>query len=306
MLAQKTLLRDFLKEHVTGDYVYLDVPAYLNVGDWLIAAGAWQLLNELPYKCLKKASVRVFDYKLPAGCIILLQGGGNFGDLYPGANWFRNEVVKRFPNHKIVILPQTLYYEDESRIAADAEICATHRNLHICARDSRSYSLLKTYFASNHMYLLPDTAFGLYGTLKTYNQKKHDSERSLLIQRNDKENGVAWKVDANDVKDWAEILKEIHFTPFVSTYKAIFKMSKRFDSQMVRNMSDVFLCKCMYPVMLRRINRYFIRYDRIYTTRLHGLIFASMLHLPVEWHDNSYGKLSEYVAAWFDDKYNGN
>ena len=297
--SQVSLLQDFLKEQVTGDYAYLDVPAYLNVGDWLIAAGAWQLLKELPYRCLKRASVRVFDYQLPEGCVILLQGGGNFGDLYPGANWFRNEVVKHFPNHKIVFLPQTLYYNDESRTLADAKVCATHPNLHICARDTRSYNLLKTHFANNHLYLLPDTALGLYGTLNTYGQRTHVPKRSLLLQRNDKENGSAWRVEATDVMDWTEILKEIHFMPFVSAYKAIFKVSKRFDSQAVRNVSDLFLCKCMYPVLVKRINRYFLRFDQIYTTRLHGLILASMLHMPLAWHDNSYGKLSEYVDTWF-------
>ncbi|MDI5788788.1 hypothetical protein PO124_11350 [Bacillus licheniformis] len=42
-----------------------------------------------------------------------LSGGGNFGDLYPHFQQFRERVVEHYPDNRIVILPQSIYYEHE-------------------------------------------------------------------------------------------------------------------------------------------------------------------------------------------------
>ncbi|UIF89512.1 polysaccharide pyruvyl transferase family protein (plasmid) [Cupriavidus necator] len=41
---------------------------------------------------------------------IVFHGGGNLGDLYPLHDNFRKLVIKRYPNNKIVILPQTIHF----------------------------------------------------------------------------------------------------------------------------------------------------------------------------------------------------
>ena len=58
---QLAILRHFIQENINADYIYVDVPLYWNVGDWLIAMGAWELLKEVPYKCLGK--LRWEDYE---------------------------------------------------------------------------------------------------------------------------------------------------------------------------------------------------------------------------------------------------
>lgn len=79
----KKIIAELLTPLVNSDYVLLDVPYYTNIGDTLIWEGTRELLKTLPYKCLYTASVETYKYRpLPKDTVILLQGGGNFGDLW--------------------------------------------------------------------------------------------------------------------------------------------------------------------------------------------------------------------------------
>lgn len=294
---QVSILKEFFYNQINSDYVYLDIPGHMNVGDHLIALGAWELLKEMPFKCLTKSTFSGFNWTVEPKAIILLHGGGNFGDLYPGANWFRNEIVRRFPDHKIIFLPQTITYNDKSLISKDAQICAKHTDLHICARDYESYRLLNDHFHSNHIYLLPDTAWGLYERLKK-KQEPRGQRKSILINRADSERNGSWDVKADDVMDWPEILEATHISPWIKFHSIINKLRKHFGSHLFRRISDIYLIRIIYPLILSRINRFFLEYDHVFTTRLHGLIFSIMLHLPVEWIDTKYGKISSYANTW--------
>ncbi len=85
-------IKNVLTPLIDNDYVYLDLPYYSNIGDTLIWEGTKEFLQTLPYKCLYYASKDTFHYrKLAQNVIILLQGGGNFGDLYRLHSEFRKK-----------------------------------------------------------------------------------------------------------------------------------------------------------------------------------------------------------------------
>lgn len=42
--------------------------------------------------------------------LIFLQGGGNLGDKWLNEERLRRTIIESFPNNKIVILPQTIYF----------------------------------------------------------------------------------------------------------------------------------------------------------------------------------------------------
>ena len=299
--AQLALLNAFFREQVTGDYVYLDVPGYWNVGDHLIALGAFELLKKVPYRCKMKCTISGFKKtRIEKDTIILLHGGGNFGDLYPGANWFRNEIVRNYPDNKIIFLPQTITYKDASLIAEDALICSKHRNLHICARDIPSFEILNAHFSTNNLYLLPDTAFGLYDILPKCSGM---STNELIIQRIDFELAESWSIKGVHVKDWNDILAELRFSSLLFPLKALNKAKRITHIHYFAWLKDRYQMSVMEPFILRKIPAYFLRYGTIRTTRLHGLILATMLHIPVEWKDTKYGKLSGYLKTWFPLEY---
>lgn len=289
-------LRHFIHENVDANYVYVDVPLYWNIGDWLIAMGAWELLNEVPYTCLGRLRWEDYDYTtISPNTIILLQGGGNFGDLWRGATEARNEVIKRYPNNKIIILSQTITYTDQKLLRHDAMLFAEHKNLHICARDKESYEVARQYFGTNYLYMLPDTAIGLYPSLPKYNGDK--TERTLIINRRDKEADVLFNEDG-DVKEWEDILRDIHFNVVYGPYSVIKKVRKMFRMSAMSMWENWYILHTLYPYVRKKIPQYFMRYDCIKTTRLHGYLLASMMHIPVEVKDNRYNKTTHYINTW--------
>ena len=296
IVKQLDILRYFIHENIDADYVYVDIPLYWNIGDWLIAMGAWELLKEVPYKCLGK--LRWEDYErvnITPDTIIVLQGGGNFGELSRAATDARNEVIEHYPDNKIIILSQTITYTDTSLLKKDAEIYSKHKNLHICARDNESFALAIEYFKANHVYLLPDTAFGLYPVLPKYRGVK--TGITLIINRKDKEADRLFN-ERGIVKDWDDILHDIHFNIVYTPYRLIRKIRKITAVIGFYNIEHWYTLHVLYPYVRKHVPRYFLKFDKVCTTRLHGYILAILMHIPTEIRDTKYHKVLNYTNTW--------
>lgn len=298
---QLDLLKGFVRNVINNDYVYLDIPGYFNVGDHLIYNGAMRILKEaLPYGCLYQTVVENFDKsRISEGVNIILQGGGNWGSGYYTP--FRSSIIEMFPENRIVIMPHTIRYADMSEMKKDAKLYAMHGDLHLCARDIPSYRLLQDFFSSNHIYLLPDTATGLYGLLPKY--KEGESNKMLYMKRLDDEASLEeWKIEDADVKDWDVILDDLRFSRLLWPYKGIRKLGRMTGSQYLKNLANEYFVKVFDPWLMKHIPGYFLRYGILYTTRLHGFILAKLLEMPVEWQDTKYGKISGYCSTWFENE----
>ena len=79
--------------------------------------------------------------------LVVISGGGWMGNLWIHNECVIREIVQNYPNNKIIILPQTVYYtsdelgEREYRITN--EILKKHSNLHIFVRERKSYNFIK-------------------------------------------------------------------------------------------------------------------------------------------------------------------
>src|SRR4030042_4440105 len=118
-----------LGDLIDRDYVLLGLPYYLNVGDILIWEGERQFLSPLPHKCLNEG-YRYRDYwRIQDNTLILLQGGGNFGDLWRFIQDERLSIVQRYMNNPIILSPVTCWYENAALLQQDAEILSQTPNL---------------------------------------------------------------------------------------------------------------------------------------------------------------------------------
>ena len=116
------LIKEALTPLITSDYWLLEVPYYTNVGDTLIWQGELDFLRELPYKCKGMSSYYTdIPNNIGEDDVILMQGGGNFGDLYYDPQNYRMRIVEKYPNNKIVFLPQTVWFEHEGNMKECAE-----------------------------------------------------------------------------------------------------------------------------------------------------------------------------------------
>lgn len=53
--------------------------------------------------------------KIKKDTIILLQGGGNFGDIWD-IHEFKRKVIRNYPENRIIIFPQTVFYQKKRKI----------------------------------------------------------------------------------------------------------------------------------------------------------------------------------------------
>lgn len=301
-------LREKIQKELTpivdNDYVYLDLPYHHNIGDTLIWEGTREFLKTVPYKCLYYASKDSFRYrKLPKNVIILLHGGGNFGDLYRLHSEFRKKIIKLYPDNKVVILPQTVFYEDLSLLQSDVDFYAAHPNVTICAREQVSFNFLTENF-KNQVLLLPDMAF--YLDLKKY-KVSEDENRVLYLKRTDKE-----LVNANMVKIPAK--SEQHDWPTYENHYGEFDMVERF-THLLRIIFKI--CGLRDRILARledwKRNWYYRRkyvqmgvsflspYHTIYTTRLHILILGVLLAKEIYLINNTSGKVVNFYNTWLNE-----
>lgn len=288
------IIQEKLTPLITGNYVFLDLPYYTNIGDALIWQGTEDFLKTIPYRCLYRCSFETFEYKqLDSEVVILLQGGGNFGDLYPQHNAFRNRIIKLYPNNRIIILPQTVYYMGTRMLANDPIIMRQHKKLFICARDQYSYDFLKRYRFGNNILLVPDMAFCIDFS-NMHDAILPQTERVLLFKRIDKE-----KVDTSnivpgkykgllDMKDWVgyESMTE-DFTHLSNLIK-----TKKYEE------CDDYAISTYLPDRVKVGIQMISPYKLVYSNRLHGSILSILLGKEVTMIDNSYGKNTQFYDTW--------
>ena len=71
---------------------------------------------------------------------------------------FLLSVICYYPENRIIVLPQTVYYKDSVLESQDFKELSRHSDFYICGRDKIVYQhLVKTF--GNHALLLPDLAF---------------------------------------------------------------------------------------------------------------------------------------------------
>lgn len=83
------------------------------------------------------------------------------GDQWPRLQDFIEHVVDRYRRNPIVIFPQSLYFQDRSRLQRAASILQRHPDLTLVLRDQVSFQFAQNHFSGCHLLLCPDMAFAL-------------------------------------------------------------------------------------------------------------------------------------------------
>lgn len=282
--------------------VLLEVPYYLNIGDLLIWKGELEFLKHNNRKILYSSSSynMNFSKKIDPNVTILLQGGGNFGDLWQEPHDFRKKVIEKYPNNTILIFPQTIYYQKEEHLLEDVEFFSKHKNVIICARDEKSYNILKKYFSNNKCLLLPDMAY--YITIK---ERKKNKGRILFAKRLDvelaKDKELQYKeVPQNaEVHDWPTYEGHHRVSSTLAWLNRVFSLVDNFcDTKFNQKITDFYWLNIRMPKYIQIGIDFLNEYDVIYTTRLHIGILGMILGKKVIFLDNAYGKLSSFYDSW--------
>lgn len=276
----------------------LDFPSHSNVGDSAIWLGQLASLRRIGapaprYTC----DIRSYDRRALARCVgdgvIMLCGGGNFGDLWERHQLFRERVISDFPGNPIVQLSQSIHFQNHASLTRARDVFNRHARLTLLLRDAGSLAIAQREFTSASL-LAPDMAFGLH-PLPEFGVPVHDV---LWLKRRDQEDrwaGEAGILASARHTDWVDEDP----TPLIRVTDAGARMlaGRSRVAAAVRG-----LLSSAYPRIARtRLKRgvLLLRSARVVVTdRLHGHILCMLLGIPHVVLDNNHGKLSRFMAAW--------
>ena len=284
---------------VTGDYVCWGLPYYDNPGDTLIWEGALELLKKCPHRCLDTCGWQWYrELPLDRETVILIIGGGFFGDVWRKAWDAVMDTIEHYPKNPIVILPQSVHYED-ARVAAEvARRLRALKRLTVCVRDQASYAYVKAHLRVP-VRLVPDLAFHA-DVAKLRRWALPENGRRLYLKRGDKElpQGLA-DVTGEDIdcRDWPHMTGDV--PRILRGFHRYLGMVLRRLPRAWRRPLEAFAYRRIHrPLVLREAVRFLSVYREVQTTRLHAMILAALLGKEIKVLDNSYGKVSGCYDLW--------
>ncbi len=287
---------------IDRNYVFLDLPYHPNVGDTLIACAAESLLKKSSYRCLYRSSEYTFDNRtLSSDILIIFNGGGNFGDLWQNYSVFRNKIIKKYPNNRFLIFPQSVCYRDENNLLSDIDVYSRcGKSITICARDNTSFNFLKKLFIRNNVILVLDLAFYTDPNLL---KSCYSSGRVLFLKRKDVEfsDNSSYSIVPQDseIRDWPSIER---FGWLQNKYTVFKRYTlKKWYPKFLLHFEDLLWQKFIIPYILRSGIDFICKYDTIYSTRLHVAILGILLNKNVYIFNNSYGKNYALYNTWLKD-----
>jgi pyruvyl transferase EpsO len=279
----------------------LDYPLHLNAGDTLIYAGTTAYLRDLG------AQVRYISSPLryspehlralhPTGAI-LLNGGGNFGDRWPGSQHFRERVIADFPDRRIIQLPQSLEMSEQTaeriRIAYGA-----HPDLTVLLRESRSLEAARARLPGIDVRFCPDLAFG-YTPGPSSAEPRVDV---VELKRSDSESAVEGDLFPHDdvtveVSDWR--LNRAEMTRW-RALRLPGSLGRRIPA--VTPLAYPRLIHPTYAGLTRHVlsvaERGIARGRIVVTDRLHAAVLAALMERPVVLRDNANHKISTIFSDY--------
>jgi exopolysaccharide biosynthesis predicted pyruvyltransferase EpsI len=280
----------------------VDFPDHSNVGDSAIYLGEIEWLRSrgiVPqYVCSAgNFSAESLQRAVPSGPI-LIHGGGNFGDVWPHLQEFREAVLTAFPQRRIIQLPQTIHFNDVAAQNRAAEKVAAHGNVLLLVRDQRSFDLACNAFKCE-VRLCPDMALAL-GPRRRPVEARHDT---LLLLRTDKEKAnreiLPALPDRVAACDWLDEAPDLRVR--VRRWSAFSSMLAAPTRAFDRNYQREQFYRILAARRVARGLHILASGSRIITDRLHGHILGLLLGIPHIVLDNNYGKLRAFIETWTNE-----
>lgn len=284
---------------INSDYVLYSLPYYTNIGDTLIWEGTRDFLKSVKHKCVGVCGWNDYPTRPPRpGTTILILGGGFFGDVWRTGWQNVLDGLRGCEDYPIIILPQSIFYEDREVERQDAEYLSKFKNLTICVRDDDSLRRARQSF-NNPSILVPDMAFHI-DTRRLREQMSSPEAATLYHKRADKE-----RINVLPVFGANEAVHTGDWPVMEQTPLWLADFSER-ESGLRAGQDNAGAIDRMYeqefrPQLIRCGVEFYSAHNRVVTTRLHGMVLAFLLGIPVEFIDNSYGKVSALYRTWLSD-----
>lgn len=229
---------------------------------------------------------------------ILMNGGGNFGDLWRINTIKRNNVVSWFKDNIIIFFPQTVNYEKKNMISSDSDIYASNKNLIMTFRSFESHRFALEHFNKTKSLMIPDVSF-MIGNIKPLISPLYDI---LIIRRTDKESKyekIIWEKSFYDLLRFSYSYLDIDW--FYYKEEINLETMGYFNIKLDSHNSSIYLNKLMEQRKLL-INKIISQGKVIITDRLHVSIYSVLLGKPHVIVDEKYKKIFNTRETAFYNK----
>jgi exopolysaccharide biosynthesis predicted pyruvyltransferase EpsI len=285
----------------------LDVPTYENVGDSMIWAGQNAYLKAIGARVTYIADLNwlrpdLLRERVGAGAV-LLQGGGNFGDLWPEHQAYRERVVSELGDRRIVQLPQSVHFRDRANAKRANAILGRHPDFTLMVRDTASLERARRDLPDIRTVFCPDMALGWTPVPPRH---QHAQSRTVALLRRDREaveglyEAVTERLSDRGARtvDWGH-----HGLDRVSWAAVRTPLRRRTALAALRTSAAGYpLLEAAYRggcrLNLRSGVRLLAGASLVVTDRLHAHVLAALLGIPHVVFDNSYGKIRSMVEGY--------
>lgn len=266
----------------------MGTPIHGNLGDHMITVAEESFLKKTGFKGeiveIPTEAFLIFkdELKSKAGknTTVFINGGGWMGNVWPYEQRVINEILDSFRESRVIIFPQTVYFDDEMSNCNDTveqmrERFSEVRNLTIFVREKRSLSVMKGNFPDAKALLVPDIVFSYEPRISRVNTAS-----------NAKSAGICFREDREKVEN---PLKRL-------TYEALRKNGIQMGK--VSTVTNARVDFRNREAILMDTLKSFLAHDIIVTDRLHGMVFAERLGIPCLVFDNATRKISSTYDSW--------
>ncbi len=271
---------------------YLGIPAHSNLGDlaqgvcirrWLKKYYPDKHVVEIETNALVNTSLSLLESLknvYQKGEMIVFQSGYTTTDLGGYADEMHRAVIKALPDAKMLMLPQTIFFQHKENERRTGKIYSSAHNMLFLARDRVSYEMACEMFHGIRIKQFPDIVTTLIGT-KHFNYQR---DGILFCCRDD---GEKFYSDAeiadlmNKCKSFAKIARTD--TTKQGSTKEIVKRAKKFIYDEIDN---------------------YAHYKVIITDRYHGTILSLVAGTPViiiKTTDHKVTTGAEWFKGIYDD-----
>lgn len=265
--------------------ILINTPLHTNIGDHLITVAEQKFFeNYLPDYDIMEISNKAYHdnrkkvmYQVNVDDIIVITGGGFIGSLWPYSGDNVAGILRDFPDNKIIILPQSMYYEDNPESLklqkVTKELFVGHGDLTVCFREDFSVNRAINMFREKVNWLLmPDMALTL-----DYSKEQNIRNGIGICLRSDKESLLS------------ESDKEIIKKHFLDKGNKVSLTSMHWHSDIQQNQRDEIISKKIDELK---------KYQLVITDTLHCMISCAISGTPCIALDNISHKVKGIYRTW--------
>lgn len=263
----------------------LGTPEHGNLGDHAIAIAETKFIKEAKPN-FNIIEITGAQFRHNNNCIlepvnkndiIIITGGGFIGDLWiDEENMIRN-IIQSYPKNKIIIFPQTIFFQDSNELNITRNIYQNHKHLFVCLRERISYNFCKDNLIGGKFkkyYLVPDMVMNLDICENT------NKDGILLAFRKDKESILS--------QDDMDLIKKISHQKSQKVLYADTVVGKWLDI----NKREAAVNKLLNEFGGAKL---------VLTDRLHGMLFAVITGTACIAFNNLSKKVEATYKTWLSD-----